>query len=122
MLRGSQGEGGLDLFSDQDAPDAARGGRGAEGRGFCPREPAGERWGRPDDGREAWLEPWHEVAARLCRVDDGLPQRMDEAGSIPPEATPERRKSAEAGRTHRLKALGNAIVPQIVYEILSRIP
>jgi len=41
-----------------------------------------------------WDEPWLEVAARLCRVDDGVPNRVD-----------------------RLKSLGNAIVPQIVYEI-----
>lgn len=45
-----------------------------------------------------WDEPWLEVAARLCRVDDGLPRRMD--------------------RANRLKALGNSIVPQVVAEII----
>jgi len=38
-----------------------------------------------------WERPWLEVATRLCRVDDGVPNRVD-----------------------RLKSLGNAVVPQIV--------
>jgi len=46
-----------------------------------------------------WDEDWPEVAARLCRVDDGLPRGVD--------------------RVNRLKALGNAVVPQIV-EIIGR--
>jgi DNA (cytosine-5)-methyltransferase 1 len=45
---------------------------------------------------EQWLEPWPEVAARLCRMDDGL-----------------------SGRVDRLKALGNAVVPQVI-EIIGR--
>ena len=45
-----------------------------------------------------WAEPWIEAATRLCRVDDGLPRRMD--------------------RVNRLKALGNSIVPQVVAEII----
>lgn len=51
-----------------------------------------------DRGCLGWHEPWLEVATRLCRVDDGLPRGMD--------------------RVNRLKALGNAIVPQVAYEIL----
>jgi len=46
-----------------------------------------------------WQENWIQVAASLCRVDDGLPRRMD--------------------RAKRLKALGNAVVPQIV-EIIGK--
>ncbi len=39
---------------------------------------------------ERWQEGWLEAATRLCRVDDGLPGRVD-----------------------RLKSLGNSIVPQV---------
>lgn len=45
-----------------------------------------------------WKQNWLEVATRLCRVDDGIPKRMD--------------------RNPRLKALGNAIVPQVAEEIM----
>lgn len=54
-------------------------------------------------GIEQWRTHWYEVAARLCRVDDGLPGRVD-------------RHSAA-----RLKALGNSIVPQIAYQIFEAI-
>jgi DNA (cytosine-5)-methyltransferase 1 len=42
-----------------------------------------------------WGEPWLEAATRLCRVDARVSNRMD-----------------------RLKSLGNAIVPQVAYEII----
>ncbi len=44
---------------------------------------------------------WIKVASELCRVDDGVPKRLD--------------------KSNRLKALGNAIVPQIAYEIFNAI-
>ena len=46
----------------------------------------------------SWDIPWPEVATRLCRVDARVPNRVD-----------------------RLKALGNAVVPQIPYEIIKAI-
>ncbi len=48
-----------------------------------------------------WRKNWLEVATRLCRVDDGIPKRLD--------------------RNPRLKALGNAIVPQVAEEIMREI-
>jgi len=56
------------------------------------------RTGRKRSADNGWDIPWIEVATRLCRVDDGLPRRVD-----------------------RLKALGNAIVPQVAYEIIKEI-
>jgi hypothetical protein len=59
----------------------------------------GER--QSDEGQAVelgyWQEHWYEVATRLCRVDDGVSRRVD--------------------RVSRLKALGNAVVPQVVAEL-----
>jgi DNA (cytosine-5)-methyltransferase 1 len=54
-----------------------------------------------DGRRREWDGDWYEVATSLCRVDDGVPKVLD--------------------RTPRIKALGNAIVPQVAYSILSKI-
>ena len=56
----------------------------------------------------AWNEPWPDVAARLCRMDDGIPDELDIVGS-------------RDNRVARIKALGNAIVPQVAYEIMKAI-
>jgi DNA (cytosine-5)-methyltransferase 1 len=54
-----------------------------------------------------WKQNWFEVATRLCGVDDGFPAGVDGF------------KLSKAGhRIQRLKALGNAIVPQVVMEIM----
>jgi len=45
-----------------------------------------------------WNEPWLEAATRLCRMDARVSNRVD-----------------------RLKSLGNAIVPQVVYPIMKAI-
>lgn len=60
-----------------------------------------ERQGKTQFRRSDWSKNWLEVATRLCRVDDGLPKRLD--------------------RNPRLKALGNAIVPQVAEEIMKAI-
>jgi DNA (cytosine-5)-methyltransferase 1 len=50
---------------------------------------------------------WLEVATDLCRVDDGLPARLDG-----------RELTAKQHRIERIKALGNAIVPQVAAEVM----
>jgi len=71
------------------------------GAGEC-RNDAAERYG--------WERNWLEVATELCGVDDGLPAELDGF------------KLTKAGhRVQRLKALGNAIVPQVVIEIMKAI-
>jgi len=60
--------------------------------------------------RKSWERSWLEVAAELCGVDDGLPAELDGF-----ELTKSRH------RVERLKALGNAIVPQVAMEIMRAI-
>lgn len=62
-------------------------------------------FGLSNSGSKQWDEHWYEAAIRTCnvRVDDGLSRRMDRH------------------RTGRLKALGNAIVPQVVAQIFKAI-
>jgi len=86
-----------------------------------------ERWqgeDKPSNGAKVWLEPsrqntwpnwsrsWQEVAFATCHdgVDDGLPRWMDGVTI-----------SAARHRKERLKAMGNAIVPQVVMEIFAAI-
>jgi len=56
---------------------------------------SGECTGEIFASEGAWKELWFEVATRLCRVDDGVPKRVD-----------------------RLRCLGNSVVPQQVYPVL----
>jgi DNA (cytosine-5)-methyltransferase 1 len=85
----------------EDAPDTGNEGlQGGEVAGSNGIDGA-QSYDKFNRGCTGWDEPWIEVATRLCRVDDGLPRRMD--------------------RVNRLKALGNAIVPQVAHEILKTI-
>jgi DNA (cytosine-5)-methyltransferase 1 len=59
---------------------------------------------------EAWNKNWLEVATKLCRMDDGLPAKLDGL-----------KLSKSKHRVERLKALGNSIVPQVAIEILKAI-
>jgi DNA (cytosine-5)-methyltransferase 1 len=90
--------------SDSDAPDASSqrlsGDVQRKLKGVSSKIRSPER-GQPSRGtteNEQWEEPWFEVATRLCRVDARVSSRVD-----------------------RLKALGNAIVPQVAYQIIKTI-
>lgn len=60
-----------------------------------------------DFERRSWETHWLDVATRLCRVDDGIPARMDGL-----------ELSKAKHRNERIKALGNSIVPQVAVEIM----
>jgi DNA (cytosine-5)-methyltransferase 1 len=101
LLRGNRGRGNGDTprlrralqveGPNSDAPDTATKGLS----GVCQGELREQLF---QAQRRSWEEPWPEVATRLCRVDDGVPRRVD-----------------------RLKALGNSIVPQVAYQIIKGI-
>jgi len=57
-----------------------------------------------------WGIPWIEVATQLCGMDDGVSAELDGF-----------KLSKSAHRRERLKALGNAIVPQIAMIIMTYI-
>lgn len=58
-----------------------------------------------EERSNSWEREWLEVATELCGVDDGISERLDK----------------NYKRVDRLKALGNAIVPQIAYELFKGI-
>lgn len=64
-------------------------------------ESQGKESERAHNRNRDWDANWLEIASRFCRVDDGVPKRLD--------------------RNPRLKALGNAIVPQVAEEIMRAI-
>lgn len=57
-----------------------------------------------------WNQNWVEVAAEFCGVDDGLPVELEQF-----------KLSKSRHRAEQLKGYGNAIVPQIAYEIFKTI-
>jgi DNA (cytosine-5)-methyltransferase 1 len=59
---------------------------------------------------EQWNRDWLEVATELCRLDDGL---SVELGKF--------KLSKSKHREEQLKAYGNAIVPQVAYQIMKAI-
>jgi DNA (cytosine-5)-methyltransferase 1 len=90
--------------------DADRHAADAEGQGLEGRNTTRNGCARGWDTEYTWADSWLEVATRLCRVDDGLP-----AGVHGLEL------SKSKHREERLKALGNAIVPQVAMEIMKAI-
>jgi DNA (cytosine-5)-methyltransferase 1 len=64
-------------------------------------QPLPTRTGGAGYSDDSWSENWLTVATRLCRMDDGISAGLD--------------------RANRIKALGNAIVPQIAYQFFKAI-
>ena len=60
-----------------------------------------------------------QTEPRVCRVDDGLPARLDGNLEWPAENVP-RLTEISHNRPSRLKSLGNSVVPQLV-EIIGRV-
>jgi DNA (cytosine-5)-methyltransferase 1 len=67
-----------------------------------------ERWKNFERG--SWERSWLETAAEFCGVDDGLPAELDGF-----------ELSKSKHRIERLKALGNAIVPEVAIRIMQAI-
>jgi DNA (cytosine-5)-methyltransferase 1 len=57
-------------------------------------------------GMPGWSENWHEVATRVCTLDDGVSNEL-----VRPKGW----------RVNALKAAGNAIVPQVAYQLIKAI-
>lgn len=76
--------------------------QGGNRRQLCSEQNQKRQVNRIEHGHQ-FKEPWPQVATRLCGVDDGIPPWMDRH------------------RTNRLKSLGNAIVPQVAYQIFEAI-
>ncbi len=79
------------------------------GEGGESSESGGQRWREAIERcQERWTRSWLEVAAELCRVDDGISAGVDRP-----------KYSASKHRAERLKALGNSIVPHVAIEIFN---
>jgi DNA (cytosine-5)-methyltransferase 1 len=115
--RQAQDNGGLDAIGcDNDgrgtanAPDNAWNTKSTGQQGGADRQRQ-KKYGRTGaGGNQQWDKHWIEVATELCGVDDGLPAELDGF-----------ELSKSRHRVERLKALGNAIVPQVVVPILKAI-
>ena len=57
---------------------------------------------------EQWHKDWVEVASKFCRLDDGIPRKLDGI-------------TFSKWRNESIKAYGNAIVPQVAFEIFKAI-
>jgi DNA (cytosine-5)-methyltransferase 1 len=95
-----------DRIREDETPTATDAGRlGRTARRSAGLQSEGQKPKRTNALRRdiRWQEDWTQVAARLCTLDDGLPN-----GLVRPRGW----------RNAALKAAGNAIVPQVAEEIM----
>lgn len=106
---GGSEEGGGDVTNTGDK--GLERGQQVEGLGHG-QQPGGNRENEAQGipGNPDWGRNWVEVATELCGVDAGLPAELDGF-----------KLSKSRHRVERLKALGNAIVPQVAMEIMKAI-
>lgn len=88
---------------------------GLQRQQFAGTSGEGERPPRPTTQQDCngWREHWYEVATRICGMAHGISAGMDGIGDVP--------KATTKGKASRLEALGNAIVPEIAYQIFRAI-
>lgn len=94
-----------EVWSETFASDFDIANSDSEWRGKLRNESQTQRTRQSNELLIKQFEPhWYEVATKFCRVDDGLSDRLD-----------------TTARSNRIKALGNAIVPQIAEIIFQTI-
>jgi DNA-cytosine methyltransferase len=112
-----RGEGSLG--GTEDVADTERLGQQGQGELERPGNTAQDsdgQTGRPNDGRQGSTGQGH-TQSELGGMADGIPTRLDGHLGFEREPNIPRVATGIPDRVNRLKALGNSIVPQIVYNI-----
>jgi DNA (cytosine-5)-methyltransferase 1 len=115
QLRGERGFEG----TKQDVADTERLGQQGQGELERPGNTAQDsdgQTGGSNDGRQGSAGQGH-TQSELGRMADGIPTRLDGHLGFEREPNIPRVATGIPDRVNRLKALGNSIVPQIVYNI-----
>lgn len=109
-LEGCNGKKGSDRCSESNTDTQNSNSQRGRGRDKNRRQILESKNLKIKDEGPNWERNWVEVATELCGMDDGLSAELDGL-----------KLSKSAHRRERLKALGNAIVPQVAIEIMKAI-